>query len=210
LKYILPFLLLISLVACEEPVTFTDPQPVGTNDLSKFPKRLQGSYISLADNSTLIIHDDFIQRVYDFDYKIHLHQLDSTARLSGDTLINMKTDEKVFVKKENDSLVFHIHSEDTIFQINPVSILRKLKGYYFLNTQYGKGWEVQKIQLAKGQLVISSVSTKQDIENLNEIIEKPQDTIPPYQYTLTKKQFKEFVQNDGFSEGETFVRQKNQ
>jgi hypothetical protein len=208
MKYILVIFLLASLIACEEPVMFTEPQPAGTNDLSKFPKRLQGSYVSLADNSTLIINNDVIQRIYDFDYKIHLNQLDSTSKLFGNTLINLKTGEKIFVKKDGDSLVNHIHSEDTIFQINPATALRKLKGYYFINTQSGKGWEVQKIQLSKGQLIISSVSTKLDIENLNAIVEKPEDTVPPYQYTLTKKQFKEFVKNEGFSEGETFIRQK--
>jgi hypothetical protein len=75
LKYILSILILTKLVACEEPVTFTEPQPRGTNDLSKFPKRLQGSYVSLADNSTIIINNDSIQRIYDFDYKTHINHL---------------------------------------------------------------------------------------------------------------------------------------
>jgi hypothetical protein len=123
--------------------------------------------------------------------------------------MNLKTGEKTFVKKDGDSLVIHIHSESTIFQIGPVTALRKFKGYYFLNTQYGKGWEVQKMQLVKGQLTISSISSTKELDDLNQLVEKPQDTVPPYEFTLSKRQFKEFIKNEGFSEGETFVRQKN-
>jgi hypothetical protein len=207
LKYILTAFLLISLIACEEPVTFTEPQPAGTADLSKFPKRLQGNYLSLSDNSILTITDNMIERIYDFDQKFHSNQLDSTTVLSGDTLFNLETKEKLFVKKEGDSLVGHIHYSNILFGISQFGILRKYKGYYFLNTEYGKGWQVQKIQLTKGQLTFSSISSELDIQNLNKLTEAPQDTISPYQFTLTRKDFKKFVRNGGFSEGETFVRQ---
>ena len=73
------------------------------------------------------------------------------------------------------------------------NVVRKFKGYYFLNTRYSKtSWYVQKVQLLKGQLVISSISTNEEIENLKEVTETT-DTIPPYQFTPKKKQFKKFV-----------------
>ncbi|MBL0074338.1 MAG: hypothetical protein IPP34_22100 [Bacteroidetes bacterium] len=62
--------------------------------------------------------------------------------------------------------------------------------------------------MQRGQLVISGISTTEDIENLKEITETTTDTIPPYKFKATKKQFKEFIKNDGFSDSETFVRQK--
>jgi hypothetical protein len=209
LKLISTLIILTSLFACEPPVTFTEPQPTETDNLSKFPKRLQGQYLSLADNSTLSISDKLIQRTYDYDYKVHSNQLDSTSQLSGDTIINLKTNEKTVIKRDGDSLVTHIHYIDTLFQLNYDNVVRKFKGYYFLNTRYDKtSWEVKKIQLSKGQLTISSISTKLDIDNLKEITETPTDTIPTYKFTATKKQFKEFIRNDGFSDNETFVRHK--
>lgn len=200
---------MISLFACEPPVTFTEPQPTDTDNLSKFPKRLQGQYLSLADNSTLSIGDKLIQRIYDYDYKVNPNQLDSTSRLSGDTIIDLKTNERTLIKRDGDSLITHIHYVDTLFQLNYDNVVRKFKGYYFLNTRYDKeSWEVKKIQLARGQLVISSISTKEDVDNLKEITETATDTIPPYKFTSTKKQFKQFIRNDGFSDSETFIRQK--
>ena len=198
-----------SLVACEPPVTFTEPQPVDTDNLSKFPRRLKGVYLSLSDSSILSINDKLIQRTYNYDYKFHPNQLDSTERLSGDTLINLETKERKLIKRDGDSLKIHIHSVDTLFQMDYDNVVRKFKGYYFLNTRYDKTrWKVEKMNLSKGQLILSSISTKEDIENLKEINETTQDTVTNYNFTATKKEFKKFVKNDGFSASETFVKLK--
>ena len=209
LKFITTIIILTSLFACGPTVTFTEPQPTDTDNLSKFPDRLQGQYLSLADNSVLVIGDKLMQRIYDFDQKIHPTQLDSNSRLSGDTIINLTTNTREVVKRDGDSLVSHIHYIDTYFQMDYDNVVRKFKGYYFLNIRYDKErWEVKKIELSKGQLVVSSISTKQDIENLKTITESTQDTIASYKFATTKKQFKEFIKKDGFSDSETFVRQK--
>lgn len=209
LKIIFALSILTSLVACETPVTFTEPQPPETDNLSSFPGRLKGVYLNLSDSSTLSINDKLIQRTYDFDYKIHLNQLDSTVRLLGDTLINLETNEREIIKRDGDSLKIHIHNIDTIFQMDFDNVVRKFKGYYFLNTRYDKtNWAVEKMKLSKGQLIISSISTKEDIENLKEITETTQDTLTNYNFTATKRQFKEFVKNDGFSDSEIFMKLK--
>ena len=209
LKLLSTFIILTSLFACEPPVTFDEPQPTETDNLSKFPKRIQGQYLSLVDNSTLSIGDKLIQRIYDYDYKVHPNQLDSTSRISGDTIIDLNTNERTLIMRDGDSLITHIHYVDTLFQLNYDNVVRKFKGYYFLNTRYDKeSWVVKKIQLTRGRLVFSSISTKLDLENLKEITETPQDTVPPYKFTATKRQFRKFVKNDGFSDSETFIRQK--
>ena len=199
------------LVACGESVTFQEPQPTDTDNLSKFPKRLQGQYISLRDSSTLIISDKLITRSFDFS-KIHLSELDkldSTFQLSGDTIIELETNEKQLIKRDEDSLI--IRYIDTLFQMNYDNVVREFKGYYFLNTRYHydkTSWVIKKIQLSKGQLIISSISNKQDMDNLTEIIKTPQDTVSPRKFSATKKQFTEFIKNEGFSDNEIFFRQK--
>jgi hypothetical protein len=148
-----------------------------------------------------------IQRIYDFDYKNHLNQLDSTQQLSGNTITNIETKEKTIIRRDGDSLIFHVHYIDTLLQMNSDNVARKFKGYYFLNKSQDRiGWEVKKIHLTKGQLILSSISTKLEIKNLQEITETPQDTIPLYKFTATKKQFKKFIQNDGFRDTEIFVK----
>ncbi|MES2616709.1 MAG: hypothetical protein V4613_02460 [Bacteroidota bacterium] len=200
---------LISLMACQPPVTFNEPQPANTDNLSEFPKRLQGHYLSLLDNSTLTIDNNIIQKIYDYDYTLHPNQLDSNSRISGDTLIDVRINEKTPIKRVGDSLVAHIHYIETLFEMNDDNVVRKFKGYYFLNNRYNvESWQVKKMELSKGQLTISSIAVPTDIDNLKEITETPHDTVSQYQFTPTKKQFKAFIKNGGFSDNETFVRVK--
>jgi hypothetical protein len=209
-KLILTLIMITSLFACDPPVTFNEPQPVDTDNLSKFPKRLQGKYLSLSDSSFLVVNEKFIQRIYDFDQMMHTNQLDSNSQLSGDTLINLVNNSKEVVKRNGDSIITHVHYIDTLFQINYDNVVRKFKGYYFLNKRYDKeSWEVQKMKLSKGKLMISSISDKNDIESLKTITESSEDTVAPYNFTASKKQFKEFLKNNGFSDSETFVKLKH-
>jgi len=209
-KLILTLIMITSLFACDPPVTFNEPQPVDTDNLSKFPKRLQGKYLSLSDSSFLVVNEKLIQRIYDFDQMMHTNQLDSNSQLSGDTLINLVNNSKEVVKRNGDSIITHVHYIDTLFQINYDNVVRKFKGYYFLNKRYDKeSWEVQKMKLSKGKLMISSISDKNDIESLKTITESSEDTVAPYNFTASKKQFKEFLKNNGFSDSETFVKLKH-
>jgi hypothetical protein len=209
IKIITTIIILTSLVACAPPVTFNEPQPTNTDNLSEFPNRLHRHYLSSADSSALIIDAKTVQRIYDFDYKIHPSQIDSNSRLSGDTIINLTTNTREIVKRDGDSLVTHINDIDTLFQIDYDNVVRKFKGFYFLNKRHDKdSWEVKKIELSKGQLIVSSISSKEDIENLKAITESTQDTVAPYNFAATKKQFKEFVKSKGFTDSEKFIRQK--
>jgi len=229
IKIISAAIILASLFACDRegviavPVaTFNEPQPANIESLSTFPKRLQGQYLSLKDSSILSINDKFIRRTLDFDNKIHTKKLDSMrqnnmCQIRGDTLIFLDTHEKVkIIKQIGDSLLIRERYIDTLFQIGRNNILRKFKGFYFLNTRYDKdGWGVEKARLTKGVLVISS-TTKADIKKLEEITgtetETPQDTdtvaVAVPKFTTTKKQFKTFIKNEGFSNSETFVKQR--
>jgi hypothetical protein len=209
-KLILTLIMITSLFACDPSVTFNEPQPKDIKNLAKFPERLQGNYLSLADSSVLQISALLVKRIYDFNQKIHVSQLDSNAQLVGDTIINLTSNSKEFIKREGDSIVSHVHYVDTMFQINYDNVVRKFKGYYFLNKRYDKeSWEVQKMELSKGKLMISSISDKNDIESLKTITESSEDTVAPYNFTASKKQFKEFIKNNGFSDSETFVKLKH-
>ncbi|MDB5257351.1 MAG: hypothetical protein JWM14_2046 [Chitinophagaceae bacterium] len=206
-KSIIFIILLINLFACEPPVTFDEPQPSNTDNLSTFPKRLKGQYLSADGESTLIIDDKFITRIYDYDYRFHRKDIDTFSRISGDTIIDINTNEKAVVKFDGDTVINHIHYSDTTFILNYDNVVRKFKGCYFLNIRYDKeSWIVQKLQLSHGKLTLSGISTKAEIDNLITITESPQDTIAPFKFKPTKKQFKKFLNNDGFVEGETFVR----
>jgi hypothetical protein len=194
------------LFACQPPVTFDKPQPDNVPALSHFSGRLQGEYISEQDNSNLIVTENTLIRIYDFDLKTHVSLLDSSMQLIGDSLFDLETNEGIPVRIEGDSIVQHIYETDTLFAINQENVLKKFKGYYFVNIlSKDNTWRVQKLEMSKGKLVLSSINNREDLDQLKAITETTQDTVP-YIFSPAKRQFKDFVRNEGFRNKETFLK----
>lgn len=195
----------LSLLACQAPISFQEPQPVNVKPLTEFPKRLHGQFISQDDYSILTINKALMLRTYDYDYKLHPNALDSQSKLVGDTLFNLSSNEKFLIKHVGDSIVYHYHIVDTLFRFDDEHVLKHFKGYYFLNTYPNpNGWVVNQLALTKGRLELNSVSNGQDLENLKAIAESSADTIAPYKFKLSKRQFRTYLRKDGFSYGEVF------
>ncbi len=202
------FLTVFILIACQPPVTFDKPQPIDVTELQRFPDRLFGEFRSEEDNSILYVTEKTLVRIYDFYNKTHVSLLDSTVQLIGDSLFDLETNEGTLVQIEGDSVVKHIYETDTLFVINQKNVLKKFKGYYFLNMNINPDiWHVQKLELQKGKLILSSINNREDIDQLKTITETMQDTVP-YIFSPNKKQFKEFVRNEGFRTQEAFFKIK--
>ena len=199
-------ILIFLLNSCEPPATFDKPQPENIKPETSFPQNLQGEYLSVDQTSILTITNDLITRHYDYDLKVHKDSISSSYRLVGDTLIDQidGTKEKVLVK--GDTVIQHEDWTDTLFNKSADNVLKKFKGYYFLNSRYSdNSWEVKKISLKKGILNVSSISDENDIQKLKEITETTADTTSTL-FTLPRRKFKKFIRQDGFGEQETFSR----
>jgi len=200
------FLASLFMIACQPPVTFDKPQPADIPPAGRFPARYQGKYQSMADNSILEINPNSIIRNSCYEEKIHLSQLDSSMQLIGDTLFDLVSSRGSAVQIEGDSIVRNITEIDTLFKIDALNVLKKYKGYYFINIfTMPANWQVQKLGFSRGKLTMSSINTTEDIEQLKALTESTQDSIP-YVFSPTQKQFKKFVKDDGFRDAETFSR----
>lgn len=201
-------LVIFTVAGCEPPVTFTEPMPENGKTLDKFPKRYQGIYVNKNDGSRLYVGEYLMVREYDYDIKLHRDSLKEGDSLSGDTVYHLNTGEFDIVELDSNFLRKHVNFMDTIYSINPATVLRKYKGYLFLNTPgYYKGYEVKQLKLSKGILEVNSITTQEEIELLNEFEENDSDTNAS-PYSPTKKEFRKFVRTEGFKEGEQFVRIK--
>jgi hypothetical protein len=206
-KYFFLLFCSILLVCCDGPaVTFEHPQPIDAVDQLHFPKNVIGQYISLLDSSVITITDMAITRGFNIKFIMCKKELDTMKQctLIKDTLFNKRTLEKICVININDSLYTPYHLQDTLFCISNKHILRKDKGYYFLNMQYHSGWEVQKLECAKAKLILCSISDLQEIEDLKEITENNSDSL--IQFDPDKKQLRKFIKSKGFSKKEEFRR----
>lgn len=191
-------------------VTFNEPQPAGSESMDKFPDKLQGEYQNKEDISKITITDKIILQSYTIDFKIPKSEIDSMIKASGDSAFKKKEGLKN-LSQEGDSIIFPISKIDTLFDINKGDVLKKFKGYYFLNKNYNDfGWGVQKLHLSKGDLMISKISSQEALDGLTEIKESKDDTgitiITNRKFSATKKQFKKFVKEDGFKDQDTFIR----
>jgi len=208
LNFLLSIFILAMFFACKPPVIFDQPQPADTKALTYFPKRIQGKYQSLRDNSRINISTNSIIRTYDFDQRSSINELDSNYKIAGDTLTYLISGEKTRIKLDADTIIIPVHMVDTLFLLSDENVLKKFKGYYFLSFLYQKqGWEVKKISLSEGNLSLSHISTQAEIDTLKELAESTYDSLP-YRFRPTRKQFKKFVKSEGFVDSETFVRLK--
>jgi hypothetical protein len=197
---------LIVLAACQPPVTFDKPQPMDVPSIGGFPKKIQGRYLSSRDSSVLLVTANSLIRFYDFDLKLHISQLDSTVQLIGDTLFDIAANRGYLAQIEGDSIIRHISEADTVFSIDALNVLKKYKGYYFVNIFSSPDiWEVKKLDLSHGSLTLSSINHTEDIQQLRAITESVQDTAS-YVFSPTRQEFKKFIRNDGFRQTEKFLK----
>ncbi|GGD34160.1 hypothetical protein [Flavobacterium orientale] len=196
------------LISCKEPlVQFSEVQPENFKNLNSFPKKMIGNYYDSENEIDLEISKYMIVKKSILKDTFNVKGLSEVEILKGDTLVNTRTFEKTFVKKINDTLFTNILFKDTIFSINNDNILRKMKGYYFLNTKYSdNNWVVKKLFLKNGLLNMNDISTTEEIQMLEEIMETKKDTALAFVIKPTKNQFREFVKKNGFSNGEMYIK----
>ena len=194
--------------SCKQPeFAFDVAQPVDIKEQKDINKRLIGIYQSMKDSSTLNISKELILRSGFYIDGSDISKLDNSLKLIGDTLIEIKTNQKVVVKKNGDSITWRQKYTDTIFSKKRNDVIKKFKGYFFINRYYKDlGWEVKKIKLKKGIISISDISSESDIVKLKAISENKFDTLSNQPIKLSKKEFKKFIKQNGFEDEEIFIK----
>ncbi|MDO5636339.1 MAG: hypothetical protein Q4G18_03725 [Myroides sp.] len=199
-KVITALVLTTLLVSCKESIAnFTDAQPVNKSNLKSFPKKMQGVYHNAAFDTDLTIENHIVMLTTHFNDTVNTTDL---QHLSSE--INVRT------QPLNDSLFIATYAvTDTVFALSNQQVLRKWKGHYFLNSQHeNKLWEVKKLTYKDNIVSVSAIVSEEAIAHLDELTETTTDSIRPKTYTLDKKQFKQFVRDNGFSENNAYVRKK--
>src|SRR6185295_5481031 len=190
------FLFLIGFLffqCCSPPVQFGEPQPAGEKDLEAFPEKLQGQFLNEADSSTLTIGKEMMVQHYHSQLVKSRKNLDSLFQLINDsTLINRDTHEQSRVTLVGDTIRGYIEVNDTLFHISEKNVLRKFKGYYFLNIAYMESWEVKMLDLHKDRVTIGTIPSKEGMDKLKKISEAAVDSANG-NIQLTKDEFKEFI-----------------
>lgn len=199
-KLITILALAVLLVSCKESIAnFTDAQPVNKGNLKSFPKKMQGVYHNTAFHTDLTIQNQIVLLT------THFNDTVNTADLQ-----QLSSEINVHAQPFNDSLFIATYAvTDTVFALSNQQVLRKWKGHYFLNSQNEDNlWEVKKLTYKNNIVSVSDIVSEEAIAQLDQLTETTTDSIRPKTYTLDKKQFKQFVRENGFSESNAYVRKK--
>jgi hypothetical protein len=200
------YLLALMLVSCDNSIRFEVPQPEGKTNEKLIPKKLIGKYSSLTDSSVLRITYNLVIRNKVINLSTHLSKLDSADRavIKHDTSYTIvDANMRIEVTIKGDSAFQHMDYTDTIFSNARGDVLRKFKGYYFINHQASKNrWSVTKLARVKNGVTLGTVSKKEDIANLREVTSTKSDSIDNFR--PTKKELKKFLKEKG--DEEAFIK----
>jgi hypothetical protein len=209
------FILLIFLIGCGPYIYFKSPQPDRKKNLASFPKSLIGTYISLNDSSLLIID---AKKIVKKRFENMFMSIESFKEETGDTI--MKDTSFIFtdnwlikMKVVGDSVYVNSSREEDLFTISDDQLLRKFKGYYFLNFKDTNDlWRVELIKITKDTLEFGSILTKEDIERIKGItsVESKTDTSNSGKSTIyyldpSRREIKKILKKR--TSGEKFIKQ---
>lgn len=205
------FLILFCLIVagCSPTVLFNGPQPAEKKDLVQFPSRFQGTYESIEDSSIYLVEKYMIRQRNIIDIKVPKSEIDTSkdVTLEGNILYVKESDEKVPVTFRNDSVFGTLTTYDTTFFISDKRILRKFKGYYFMNfKQEEDQWMVYKLKFSKdGTATACGISKDDEIEQIKEIttveeIKNEKGEASKYIIKPEKGDFRKMIEQGHFKE----------
>jgi hypothetical protein len=208
-KILMFILSCLIITACSPTILFNSPQPANKRDLVQFPPRYLGEYIKTEDSSFTVLEKYLVKEQYFSDIKAPRSEIDTSKKfiLRDDMVYIPETGEEVPVIFKNDSVFGKYITYDTIFHISDENILRKFKGYYFMNIRNDEEeWAVYKLKFSKdGKVSFCGISEEDEIDRLKElttILEEKNDKGEVIKYIIKpeKGDFKQIIKEGHFKD----------
>jgi hypothetical protein len=202
--------LLLLLAACGSAVTFTSPQPAGARNLRVVPKALRGAYGGdFKDGTyiTIVAGKDSIYMLVAFTEMKHREELDSSFLISGDSVRFPGKENWHRFRSMGDSLAIDVRSAELLFSFKNGDVLRKQKNAYYLSSGARDAWTVDRLEASSDSLIWSCISGEETqlLEQIVRVQHVGQDSSG---YSPTRREFKKFVRQGGFSQRQAFARLK--
>lgn len=195
------FALMISCKQSEVPAAgnnfyFKNPQPINDSELSSFPNKFKGIYIS-EDSLFLNITNNMIFSEREYKFRFHKNQLDSLNEYFDvvDGKYISKDKKEIFnSKKEGDSIEFVSKNIDTIFQLSDTQKAKRINGFLVLNQKDSIYWKVKLISLNKNTLTIKQLYSEDDLKRMDSITKTHSKMLDSISFVISpsRKEFNQF------------------
>ncbi len=146
----------------DQYLVFYKTQPENQDFLNKFPRKYRGTY-SENDSLFYIINEKMITTELVSKIEIQKFEKDSivkSIKLDNNNLKIIQNSNHYFLEEK---------SIDTLFEISPTQILKKLDKNLILNYQDSIYWKIQILTLDKDRLTINHIGGKLNRKRLDSI-----------------------------------------
>ncbi len=213
-KLALLFVLFVLMISCRQTECdgipdgnnfyFENPQPINDSELSSFPNKFKGIYMS-EDSLFLNITNNMIFSEREYKFRFHKNQLDSLKEyfdvVDGNYI--SKDKKEIFnSKKVGDSIDFVSKNIDTLFFFSETKKAKRINGDLILNEKDSIYWKVKLLSLNKNTLNIKVLYSDDDLISMDSITKIHSKKIDSLSYIISpsRSEFKRFskVKNFGF------------
>lgn len=203
-SFLLLFVLSVLMVSCKRAEAvpegnnfyFENPQPINDSELSSFPNKFEGIYMS-EDSLFLNITNDMIFSEREYKFRFHKTQLDSLKEyfdVVDEKYISKDTKEIFNSKKVGDSIEFASKNIDTIFKFSETQKAKRINGFLVLNQKDSIYWKVKLLNLNKNTLTIKQLCSDDDLKRMDSITKIHSKKLDSLSYIISpsRKEFKRF------------------
>lgn len=191
---------------------FENPQPINDSELSFFPNKFKGIYMS-EDSLFLNITNNIIFSETVYKFRFHKTQLDSLNEYFDvvDGKHVSKDKKEIFnSKKVGDSIEFASKNIDTIFKFSDSQKAKRINGDLILNEKDSIYWKVKLISLNKNTLTIKQLYSDDDLKTMDSLTKINSKKIDSLTYIISpsRSEFKKFSKIKNFGYDSKFVKIK--
>jgi len=192
---------IISYIHCGPDVFFTHPQPEHRRNLTNIPQQFLGKFRSLDDSSVFLINTNIIIRKWSEMAMVSREELNKEldSQFTQSTIWHADSNLIFDIQIIGDSALVNATEIDTIFALKNENLMRKFKGYFFLNEYIEKNkWKVMLMRINYDTLEFCSAVQSSVIDSIRTFVEveESQDTtgkIDYYMLHANNKQLKTIV-----------------
>ncbi|MCR9286950.1 hypothetical protein OAF63_00500 [Saprospiraceae bacterium] len=167
-------LLFMGIIACEQPIVFSEPQPERIPPSLSFHLPFRGTFFCEEDTSVVHVHNNciFKEKVWQFDLlQENLDSLQDLQLINGQLFSDFYDsflDTKIL---PNGSYRGTLVVRDTFFQIGKKEVLKYFRGYQVLNKYNRSGdWEIWLLGLDEYlNLTLHKTVLPEDLNKIKEI-----------------------------------------
>jgi hypothetical protein len=191
---------------------FTEAQPSNDSELSEFPPRFIGKYIS-DDSTVLNIEKKVILWESYTKFKISEKALDTLKKefdFTGKQLVHKKTKEYYDVAARGDSLELSLKDMDTVFVFSEKAKAKKINGNIVLSRKDSDYWKVEWLGFRKGRLRSNLIFSDDDRKRVDSLMKAKAIILDSSSSILkpTRREFAKIMQLKKFGSEQAYTKIK--